>query len=410
MNAFLADERRELIERLSRLCRDRFASRAEIYDRTATFPTEDFDDLFRAELHAPLVPVSSGGLGLDIKNDLFTLWMMTKEIAKVDMSFARCWEGHINSQALLAGLGNERQKSRWFEGIVTRGEKWAAWSGEPQSCIPGQTAPVGTTVRVVRGGYVVDGRKMFATSSTGARWAILLTNLHGPGGARHATAPADGLLILICDLLDPSVTSEEGSWDPIGMRGTVSRVVRFNKTFLPDDHLLGVPGQYVRDHWQTRFSPHYCASFLGGAQAAYEYALQYVRTSGKSNDPYVQHRVAVMGLNVESAHLWLRHVADLWRGGQQSEAISAGSRVRYLVERWATDTLEYAIRACGARSLLRPSSLERIYRDLSFYVRHDNADHVLATIGRELLGEPHDGSFFLMQPTSRLTDSTSHND
>jgi hypothetical protein len=44
--------------------------------------------------------------------------------------------------------------------------------------------------------------------------------------------------------------------------------------------------------------------------------------------------------------------------------------------------------------LLRPSPLERIYRDLSFYVRHDNADHILATIGRGLLGEPHDRSFF----------------
>ena len=48
--------------------------------------------------------------------------------------------------------------------------------------------------------------------------------------------------------------------------------------------------------------------------------------------------------------------------------------------------------------LIRPSPLERIYRDLSFYVLHDNADQVLATIGREILGQPHDASFFNPPP------------
>ena len=47
-----------------------------------------------------------------------------------------------------------------------------------------------------------------------------------------------------------------------------------------------------------------------------------------------------------------------------------------------------------SRCLNRPSPLERIYRDLSFYVRHDNDDHILATIGKEALGQAHDPSFY----------------
>jgi hypothetical protein len=39
-----------LIERLSQLARDKFTSRAAGYDRTASFPTEDFEDLFNAGL------------------------------------------------------------------------------------------------------------------------------------------------------------------------------------------------------------------------------------------------------------------------------------------------------------------------------------------------------------------------
>ena len=36
----------------------------------------------------------------------------------------------------------------------------------------------------------------------------------------------------------------------------------------------------------------------------------------------------------------------------------------------------------------------RILRDLTFYLRHDNDDHILATIGRAVLGEQHDVSFY----------------
>jgi alkylation response protein AidB-like acyl-CoA dehydrogenase len=318
--------------------------------------------------------------------------MMTKELAKADMALARCWEGHVNSQVLLSGLGDEQQKSRWFEGVVQRGEIWAAWSGEPQARIPGQKTRFGTAVRPVKGGYLVSGTKVFATSARSARWAVLLVNVHGPGGARHSTA-ADGLLLLACDLTDPSVRFDESWWDPIGMRATVSYLVRFEETFIPLENQIGRPGQYLHEGWQARFSPHYGATFLGGAEAAYEYALDYVRSQDKASDPYVQHRVATMALNLESGHLWLRHVADLWEAGRPAEAKSAGNRARYLLEAWTTDTVEHAVHACGARSLIRPSPLERIYRDLSFYVLHDNADLVLATIGREILGQPYDGSF-----------------
>ena len=117
-------------------------------------------------------------------------------------------------------------------------------------------------------------------------------------------------------------------------------------------------------------------------------------TQGKSHDPYVQHHVGHMAINVETAHLWLRHVARLWETGQFGEAKLAGLRARYLIEQAAEETVKHGIQACGARCLNRPSALERIYRDLSFYIRHDNADHILATIGKQQLGQAHDVSFF----------------
>ena len=305
-----------------------FVDRADRYDRAAAFPAEDFQDLVRAGLNAPAVPRSHGGCGLGPDDGLLALWWMTRELARANMALARCWEGHVNSQVLLAAMADEHQQARWFQGIVERGETWAAWSGEPQSRVPGQTAKFGTTVRKVDGGYEIEGTKAFATSAVGASWAILLVNAHGPGGARHADGrPADGLLLMACDLSDPSVSFDPTWWDPIGMRATVSYVARFDRTFIPSDNLIGLPGEYFRDQWQSCFSPHYGTTFLGGAEAACEYAIQYVAVQGKQDDPYVQHHVATMELNNESSRLWLRNIGGLWQQGRRPEARSAGNRV-----------------------------------------------------------------------------------
>jgi alkylation response protein AidB-like acyl-CoA dehydrogenase len=392
----LTDQQQELINRVSVLARENFAPRAAEYDRTATFPFEDFDDLFRAGLHAPVVPVEYGGLGLGpYAGDVFTLWMMTKEIARVDLSLARCWEGHVNSLVLLDGMSTEEQKARWFAGVVQRGEKWVAWSGEPQARKPGEPVRFGTRVEKVDGGYVIEGNKAFATSAGGAQWAILLVNTAGPGGVRHAEAGSgDTVLMMACNLSDPTVEIDSSWWDPIGMRATVSHLVHFRQTFIPESDVIGYPGQYLKEGWQTCFIPHYAATFLGAAEAAYDYALEYVTSQNKIEDPYVQHHIGQMSVNVETAHLWLRHVARLWETGRYLEAQLGGSRARHVVEHLAESTVKDCIRSCGARCLIRPSVLERIYRDLSFYVRHDNDDHILAMIGKSVLGLTHDPSFY----------------
>jgi alkylation response protein AidB-like acyl-CoA dehydrogenase len=391
----LTSEQRALLERVRTLAQEKLAPRAAHYDATATFPKEDFDDLWSAGLLGPAVPREHGGLGLGPqRGDPFTLWMMTKELARADLSLARCWEGHNNSMVLIDALGDAAQKERWFEGVVRRGEKWVAWSGEPQARAPTEKVRFGTRVKQVPGGYQVEGSKAFSTSASGAQWAILLVNPAGPGGARHDGGSPDTLLMLACELADPSIKVDTAWWDPVGMRGTASHLVRFEDTFIPESHRIGAPGQYLRGHWQTAFVPHYAASFLGAAEAAYDYALEHLTAQGKQADPYVQQRVARMAIHVETGHLWLRHVARLWERELREEARLAGSQARHLIEHLALETVDCCIRACGARSLNRPSPVERILRDLTFYVRHDNDDHVLAAIGRALLGQPADMSFF----------------
>jgi alkylation response protein AidB-like acyl-CoA dehydrogenase len=391
----LSSDLRDTLARVTQLADESFGPRADEIDRRGTFPKEHFEALASAGLLGATIPTSAGGLGLGMQHGrTFALWMMTKLMAKADLSLARCWEGHTNSLVLIDALGTPPQKQRWFTGVVERGEIWVAWSGEPSAPKPGERARFGTTVTATANGWIVNGTKAFATSASGANRAILLVNTEGPGGARHSQGSPEGLLMLACDLSDPSISIDTSWWDPVGMRATASHLIRFEQTFVPHDCLLGRPGSYLLDQWQAAFVPHYAASFLGAAEAACDYAVKYVNHQNKVSDPYIQHRIGSMAANVDGGHLWLHHVARLWDRGRRAEAALAGIRVRHVVEHLAEETVHHCIRACGARSLIRPSPIERILRDLTFYLRHDNDDHVLATIGRAVLGEQHDVSFY----------------
>lgn len=394
------------LDRARKLAAETFAARADDYDRRAAFPAEDFEDLFTAGLLAAAVPREYGGLGFGPQQrNTLPLWDLTTTLASADLSLARCWEGHANSLVLIDALGTPEQKRRWFAGVVGRGEKWVAWSGEPRAPKPGETSRFGTALTPVEGGWTVRGTKAFATSATGAQWAILFVDPAGPGGARHAQPAPNGraaasgraagseLLMLACDLSDPTVSVDGTWWDPVGMRATVSHLVRFDDTFIPRDHLIGAPGSYLSGQWQSAFVPHYASSFLGAAQAACAYGLAYIRKQDKGADPYVRQRAGSMAVNVDTARLWLRHVAALWDEGRVDEARimrQQGPACHRTPGGGDRAPLHPCLRR---RSLVRPSPVERILRDLTFYQRHDNDDHILATIGRAALGDDHDPSF-----------------
>src|SRR5437763_16743490 len=92
----LRSEQLALIDRVGVLAREKFEVRAPEYDRTATFPSEDFADLFSAGLNAAAIPKEHDGLGLGpYRGEVFTLWMMTEVIANADLYFDSCREGTV---------------------------------------------------------------------------------------------------------------------------------------------------------------------------------------------------------------------------------------------------------------------------------------------------------------------------
>ena len=124
----LPPDQQALIDRVAALARERFAPRAAAHDQAASFPGDDLADLFAAGLNAPTLPRERGGLGLGpLRGDTYVLWMITKQLAKADLSLARCFEGHANSLLLLDALASAEQQDRWFPGVVERGR--SGWCG-----------------------------------------------------------------------------------------------------------------------------------------------------------------------------------------------------------------------------------------------------------------------------------------
>jgi alkylation response protein AidB-like acyl-CoA dehydrogenase len=162
--------------------------------------------------------------------------------------------------------------------------------------------------------------------------------------------------------------------------------VELHDVFVPQANFVCTLQGYVDGYWQAKFIPQFAASFLGAAEAAHDFAIDYLRERGREQDPYVQHHAAEMRIGLEVMRAYLARTAELWVAGDELEAALASHVCRLLGEEHSMRVVSHAVRACGASSLLEEHPLERMLRDLQTYVRHENTDNLMASVGRAALG------------------------
>jgi alkylation response protein AidB-like acyl-CoA dehydrogenase len=196
-------------------------------------------------------------------------------------------------------------------------------------------------------------------------YGILCTELHGDDKpSRRDTlylgVPADA----------PGV-AVEGEWDPLGMRGTVSRNLVFKDVFVAEDAALMPPGLYFQaaTRWPHMFltlSP----TYMGLAQAAYDFCVRYLRGEQPGTPPVKRRMYPTKQIAVAQMRVMLEATRSLWfqaitEGGpdpskdQMLRALAAQHTVMENANAIAT----LAIRTCGGQAMLKSLPLERIYRD-----------------------------------------------
>lgn len=389
---------RELIDTAAALGREKFAARAAHHDAQASFPFENYEDLRRCGLLKICVPREQGGLGADFATYVMVAAEIGRHCGATALSFnmhvcACLWAGPIaDALDMTPGqrTGHERNRALHYANIVERGRVYSQPFSEGGAAAAGK-APWGTLARRVDGGYLVNGRKIFASLAGAADFYGVLCTLDLPGATQRdamylaVAAGADGV----------SVT---GDWDPMGMRGTVSRTLVFSDVFVPETARLLPEGLYFQA--ASRF-PHMFATlsptYMGLAQAAYDFTAAYLRAEvpglppvKRRMYPTKQSAVAEMRIKLEQTRaLFLQNARDARIDPDQDTRMRLYA-AHYTIMENAQAIAALAIRTCGGQSLLRSLPLERFYRDArcGSLMLPWTAELCLDRLGRECLYEP----------------------
>jgi alkylation response protein AidB-like acyl-CoA dehydrogenase len=278
-----------------------------------------------------------------------------------------------------------------FNRVVDQGALYAQPFSEGSAAAAGR-APFGTTARKVEGGWLVNGRKIFASLSGAADYyGVLCTEDKGD----EKPDARDTLYLAV------PATSEgfaiSGDWNPLGMRGTVSRNLTFKDVFVSDDEQLMPRGVYFKgaQTWPAMFFT-LAPTYLGIANAAYDFTVSYLRGEVPGEPPvkrrmYPTKQIAVAQMRIQLEQLrslFLRAILEARPNPSKDERMRLYA-AHYTVMEGANDIARLAIRTCGGQSMMKHLPLERLYRDsrCGALMLPWTAELVLDRMGRETLYE-----------------------
>ena len=405
---FTARQRR-LLALAHELGETKFAARAHGWDETATFPFANYEDLCAAGMLALCVPESAGGLGADFP----TYCMVAAELGRFCGATALTFNMHSCSTMWIGALidaiemsdaersDHVRRRALHFARVAGEGKLYAQPFSEGSAAAAGR-APFGTTAtRAQRGGvegWLIDGKKIWASLSGAADYYGILCTEAIQDAQSSSTLPLDmrDTLYIAVPAASEGLTLS-GEWNPMGMRGTVSRNITFKSVFVPDDEQLMPRGIYYKaaQTWPHMFftlSP----TYLGIANAAYDFTVKYLRGEVEGEPKVLRRQYPTKQIAVAHMRIQLEAMRSLfWRAIHEAKPNpTKDERLRlyaahYTVMEGANDIARLAIRTCGGQSMMKHLPLERLYRDsrCGALMLPWTAELCMDRIGREALYE-----------------------
>ena len=342
---------------VARALAPRIAARAAAADRGEATLAPDIDDLRMAGLlRAPLGP-AAGGVGLCWATGAVAEGVdVLRLLGRANLAVARLYEGHVNAVKLVVLYGEPGTQARVAR-AVRGGALMGVWGADG-------ARPV--TVRAEAGALRLDGAKRFA-SGLGLVSLAVLSAADADGAGRLVVAPADD-----------AGRHDATAWRVGGMRATASGDFDASGLTLARDALLGGPGDYFREPHFHGGVWRYAAAQLGGLEALVEAMRADLAARGRLADPHQAVRFARGAMACETARLWVRDAAlTVEAPGAGPDAAARAVLARLVVERAASETMTEVDRALGAASHFLDHPVERLRRDLAFYLRQAAPDGAL---------------------------------
>jgi alkylation response protein AidB-like acyl-CoA dehydrogenase len=340
--------------------------RAVIYDRQASFPFENFADFRANGLLAVSVPERFGGGGATYADYVRVSEEVGRHCGATALTFnmhnaTMLWCGEVADLLDLSPAEREQHeeiRTEMFRGVVDDGMIHSQPFSE--GLAPGATTGVSTKAMPIDGGWLVTGRKIFASLSGAADFYNVTCQSPGDERIRLLGVPAKADGVTIVD-----------DWDPLGMRGTVSRTLLMKDAFVPHSNEWMPVGAYnqaaLRYPWLFLSL---CPSYLGLTGGIIDTVAAYLRgdlpgqTAGARRDhPVKQYGWAQMQLRHEQSRALLYRAIDEAVIDPPEEQLITGWAAAATVMEHAAEVASTAIRVCGGQSMMKNLPLERMYRD-----------------------------------------------
>ena len=363
----------------------RFAARAGLHDREASFPFENFKEVSEAGLLALTVPAALGGGGAGAREAARTLGIF----AKADPSTALVLSMHYIQHLVMA------RSQRWPVRLARKLAKETvegvalinALRVEPDLGSPARGGLPATIARRTETGWRLTGRKIYSTGAPILKWYAVWAKTDEP-------EIRVGLFLVPAGL--PGMRIEE-TWDHLGLRASGSHDVIFEDVAFPLDYEIDVrkPEEWATpDFTQGILSAILVSSIYDGvARAARDWLIQFLKERVPANlgAPLASLPRAQEILGAIEARLAVNaRLIDSFAGdfddGVLLDATEA-SAIKMTVTNNAVAAVEDALSLSSNHGLTRANPLERHYRDvLCGRVHTPQDDATRVTLGRLALG------------------------
>ncbi|MEP6759489.1 MAG: acyl-CoA dehydrogenase family protein [Actinomycetota bacterium] len=351
-------------------------------DASDSFPRQLWPMLGDLGVLGPTVATADGGAGLGFLEHLVIVEEVSRASASVGLSYAA--HSNLCVHNLWAN-GTAEQQARWLPRLL---------SGEHLGALAMSEADAGSDVlgsmrcraRRVDGGWLANGSKMWITNGPQADVVVVYMRTEEAGGRSPITA-------FVVERGLPGFSSAQ-HLDKLGMRGSGTCELLFEDCRIPEDHVLGLPGDGVRVLMSGLDTERLvlCGGPIGIMQAALDLVLPYVRERRQFGVPIgsfelMQGKLADMYVALESSRSFAYRVAAAVDHEQVTyRSAEAAAALLHASER-AVDVALEAIQALGGAGYLNESGAGRLLRDAKLYTIGAGTNEIRRMlIGRELTG------------------------
>jgi alkylation response protein AidB-like acyl-CoA dehydrogenase len=336
---------------------EKFKSRSAEIDELSVFPIENMKDLVGIGYASLTLPSELGGEGFSV----YDMVLMQETLASYDANTALSigWSLGVVGEIFENKLWTD-EKLDFFANEVLNGALVNRSVSEAQTGSPTRGGRPGTTAIKKGDTWVINGRKIFTTASP--ILSYFLTS------AWIEEKEKVGFFLINRDLDGVSI---EETWDVISMRGTSSNDLILNNVAVQESDLVELP-EFVSGGKINGWLLHIPATYLGVAQAARDYAVQFANTHSPNSLngpiaqlPNVQQLIGEIDLELTKARFVIYGAASCYDNKATKHLLTNEVSVaKHIVTNSAITIVDKAMRLVGAKSLQRTNPLQRYYRDV----------------------------------------------